>query len=127
MISHGGLIRAIFPPKRAKTSQALSSPKSDFTQTWKLDEWAAAGDVTFIFGVDAMPNLVELAAGIARVRLAAPGAAAPLQGEDRAEREKPENVKERIVREREYKNLVLQCEDVAEFEHRPATANRPTA
>jgi hypothetical protein len=34
---------------------------TDFTQTWKLDDWDAAGDVTFIFGVKAMPNLVSLA------------------------------------------------------------------
>ncbi len=34
---------------------------TDFTQTWKLDSWAVAGDVTFIFGVGAMPNLVALA------------------------------------------------------------------
>src|SRR5208283_4430545 len=29
------------------------------------------------------------------------------------------NVKERIVREKQFKNFVLQWEDVAEFEHRP--------
>ena len=40
------------------------------------------------------------------------------------ERQKPENVKERIVVERGYKNLVLQCEDVAEFKCRPGHCNR---
>src|SRR5579863_549438 len=34
---------------------------TDFTQTWKLDEWDDAGDVKFILGVDAMANLKELA------------------------------------------------------------------
>ncbi len=91
---------------------------TDFTQTWKLDAWAAAGDVTFIFGVDAMPNLRELAAALpesAWQRLERP----PRYEVKTSERKKPENVKERIVREREYKNLVLQYEDVAEFQYKP--------
>jgi len=40
------------------------------------------------------------------------------------ERTKPQNVKEPIVRARGYKNLVLQCEDVAEFNYRPGHCNR---
>jgi hypothetical protein len=35
------------------------------------------------------------------------------------ERKRPENVKERIVREREYKNIRLISEDVSEFDYRP--------
>src|SRR5258708_35328799 len=35
------------------------------------------------------------------------------------ERTRPANVKERIVREKGFKNFVLQWEDVAEFEHSP--------
>jgi hypothetical protein len=91
---------------------------TDFTQTWKLDEWDAAGDVTFIFGVDAMPNLVKLAETLpesAWQRLQRP----PRYDVKTSPRQKPENVKERIVREREYKNLELQYEDVAEFEYTP--------
>ena len=34
-------------------------------------------------------------------------------------RARPNNVKEQVVREKGFKNLVLQWEDVAEFEHRP--------
>jgi len=34
---------------------------TDFMQTWKLDSWDQAGDVSFIFGVKAMPNVVEQA------------------------------------------------------------------
>jgi hypothetical protein len=34
-------------------------------------------------------------------------------------RRRPENVKERIVRQREYKNIRLQSEEVAEFDYRP--------
>ena len=35
------------------------------------------------------------------------------------ERARPDNVKERVVREKGFKNFVLQWEDVAEFGHRP--------
>jgi hypothetical protein len=35
------------------------------------------------------------------------------------ERARPENVKEQIIKEREYKNIRLQSEDVAEFEYQP--------
>jgi hypothetical protein len=96
---------------------------TDFTQTWKLDEWDAAGDVRFIFGVDAMPNLRALAESLpesAWQRLQRP----PRYEVKTSPREKPENVKERIVREREYKNLVLQCEHVAEFKYRPGHCKR---
>ncbi len=96
---------------------------TDFTQTGRLDGWHEAGDVTFIFGVDAMPNLKKLAGELpesAWQRLARP----PRYEVKTTERDKPENVKERIVREREYKNLVLQYEDVAEFDYRPGKCSR---
>ena len=96
---------------------------TDFTQTWKLDGWDAAGDITFIFGVNAMPNLKALAEQLpdsAWQRLQRP----PRYEVKTSERDKRENVKERIVQEREYKNLVLQYEDVAEFTYRPGHCNR---
>jgi len=77
-----------------------------------------AGDVSFIFGVKAMPNVVEQAEELpesAWKRLARP----PRYQVKTEERQKPVNVKERIVREREYKNLALQYEDVAEFNYSP--------
>ena len=94
-----------------------------FTQAWKLDEWDQAGDVTFIFGVNAMPNLQRRAGELpesAWQRLARP----PRYQVQTEERHKPDNVKERIVRERGYTNMVLQYEDVAEFTYRPAHCKR---
>jgi hypothetical protein len=41
-----------------------------------------------------------------------------------SERAKPENVKEQIVQEKGYKNLVLQEEHVAEFSYQPGRCNR---
>ena len=39
-------------------------------------------------------------------------------------RHRPENVKERIVREREFKNIRLTCEDVAEFSYSPTLCEK---
>ena len=39
-------------------------------------------------------------------------------------RRRPENVKERIVRERGYENRRLVCEDVAEFNYRPGKCEK---
>jgi hypothetical protein len=96
---------------------------TDFTQTRKLDGWDDAGDVTFIFGVDAMPNLKELAANLPESvwqRLERP----PRHEVKTSPRGRRENVKERIVQEREYKNLVLEHEDVAEFTYQPGNCDR---
>jgi hypothetical protein len=97
---------------------------TDFSQTWKLDEWDNAGDIRFIFGIDAMPNLKALAKELpesAWQRLQRPPRYQAKTGE---ERQKPEDVKEQIVQERGYKNLVQQCEDVAEFKYRPGHCDR---
>jgi hypothetical protein len=39
-------------------------------------------------------------------------------------RQRPDNVKERIVREREFENIRLICEDVAEFAYRPGRCEK---
>ena len=112
------LDKAIDLCRRAGFKRVAMRGDTDFMQSWKLDGWDAAGDVTFIFGVNAMPNLVELAGGLAKSawwRLARP----PRYDVKTEERARPQNVKERIVRERKYKNLVLEYEDVAEFNYSP--------
>jgi hypothetical protein len=90
---------------------------TDFTQTGELDRWDADG-VEFIFGIDAMPNLVRLAEELPE------GAWKRLVRRPKYEvqtqpRARPENVKERIVRERGFENMRLFSEMVAEFEYRP--------
>ena len=95
---------------------------TDFTQTAELDRWDAQ-DVEFVFGIDTMPNLVKLAEGLpasAWKRLTRQ----PKYEVATQERAKPENVKERIVREREFENLRLQSEDVAEFDYRPVKCRK---
>jgi len=90
---------------------------TDFSQTEHLDRWHADG-VRFVFGIDAMPNLVTLAEkrpqrAWKRLRRR------PKYTVQTQPRERPENVKEEIVRAREFKNLRLQSEDVASFPYSP--------
>lgn len=90
---------------------------TDFSQTEHLDGWDAA-EVRFVFGIDAMPNLVNRAQTLpdgAWKRLRRP----PKYSVETEPRQRPENVKERIVRERGFKNLRLESEDVAFFDYSP--------
>jgi hypothetical protein len=91
---------------------------TDFTQTKHLDHWDRAGDVGFIFGIDAMPNLKawadELPAEAYRFLERPPRYA--IQTTPRAT---PERVKPEIVQERGYKTIHLLEEMIAEFDYRP--------
>ncbi|MBV8235285.1 MAG: IS1380 family transposase, partial [Acidimicrobiia bacterium] len=90
---------------------------TDFTQTKQLDAWDAEG-VTFLFGIDAMPNLKALAEDLPAsdwVELQRPPQYVA-QGEPRS---RPERIKDRIVRERGFETLTRIREDVAEVSYRP--------
>jgi hypothetical protein len=95
---------------------------TDFSHTGEFDRWEDDG-VMFAFGMDANPTLVKLAEslheaawrGLERVE-------APIKTEPR---ERPENVKERIVKEREFVNLRLESEQVADVEYKPGKCQRP--
>ena len=103
--------------RRAGFRKVLFRGDTDFSQTAHLDRWDAAG-ARFVFGIDAMANRVRIADGLnstawtplARKRKGAASA---------TRRARPDRVKERIVVEREYKNIRLRSEDVAEFAYRP--------
>ncbi|MCE9557225.1 MAG: transposase [Planctomycetes bacterium] len=120
------LDKAITLCRRAGFRKVLLRGDTDFEQTWKLDGWDQAGDITFVFGADAVKALERKAEAVAETawrRLERP-AKYEVQTEQRA---KPANVKEQIVREKGFKNFVLQWEDVAEFEHRPDRCQRACA
>jgi hypothetical protein len=90
---------------------------TDFTQTRHLDRWDEQ-DVRFVFGIDARANLIETAETLSRrawARLARP-AKCEIHSE---ERQRPDNVKEAKVVEREFKSIRLRSEDVAEFDYSP--------
>jgi len=95
---------------------------TDFSQTQELDRWDDEG-VMFIFGINAMRNLESIAdnlhGGLWKPLIR------PAKYEVRTEpRRRPENVKERIVVERGYKNIRLQSEHVAEFDYRPTKCRK---
>lgn len=95
---------------------------TDYSQTEHLDRWDSDG-IRFHFGYAAYPNLRGKADNLDESqwqRLDRP----PRYSVSTKERKKPERVKERIVVEREYKNIVLQSEDVAEFEYRPTACHK---
>jgi len=96
---------------------------TDFSQTAHLDRWDAQKDVTFLFGFDARPNLNALADALPRSAwktLARP-AKYQIQAPPRV---RPERVKEPIVIAREYENVRLLREDVAEFEYQPTACQK---
>jgi len=108
--------------RRAGFREILLRGDTDFTQTGELDRWDADG-VQFLFGIDAMPKLVKIADQLpqkAWKRLVRP---AKHEVATR-ERARPENVKERIVREREFENVRLFSEMVAEFDYRPTACQQ---
>jgi hypothetical protein len=97
---------------------------NDFSQTRHLDGWDSDPRLRFFFGYDSTPNLKVIADNLL------PSDWQPLKRLARYEvktkpRQRPENVKEKIVKEREYENKRLVSEDVAEFLYRP-TACRET-
>jgi hypothetical protein len=93
---------------------------TDFALTQHFDEWDK--DVEFVFGYDAMKNVIALSDEL-------PGEAwqaleRPVRVPRTRKREKRENVKEQIVREKGYKNIRLRSEDVAEFDYQPTACEK---
>ncbi|MGE5294801.1 MAG: IS1380 family transposase [Solirubrobacterales bacterium] len=96
---------------------------TDFTQTRHLDRWDKAGDVRFVFGIDAMPNLKALADDLPATAysfLERP----PRYAIKTAPRQEPERVKAEIVRERGFKVIHLLEEMIAEFDYRPVACRK---
>jgi hypothetical protein len=114
--------KAIVLTRRAGFRRVVLRGDTDFAQTEEFDSWDTAG-VTFYLGLDAMPNLVEIADNLGekawqkmkrRPRYARLG----------PPRQRPDNVKERIVRARGYENTRLVSEQVAEFSYRPGKCRK---
>ena len=124
--SHEGVVdyydRAISLCREAGFTEIRLRGDTDFSLTAEFDRWDDDG-VQFVFGYDAKANLVQ---------------AAERQREDlyhelvgRAERQiattaraRPRNVKDEIVRERNYKTLRQKAQDVVEFSYRPGNCKR---
>jgi hypothetical protein len=95
---------------------------TDFTQTEHLDEWDDDG-VRFIFGIDAMPNLYQI------VEKLPENAWKKLHRRAKYEvqtgpRRRPVNVKQQVVERREFTDIRLVNEYVAEFRYRPGKCRK---
>jgi hypothetical protein len=93
---------------------------TDFSLTGEFDRWSERG-VRFVFAYDAHRNLVRRALELPESAFMALRRG---RGRRRARRRKRENVKERIVVERGYKNIKLCAESIAEFEYQPVKCGR---
>jgi hypothetical protein len=108
--------------RRAGFKKITFRGDTDFTQTRRLDRWDQDG-VRFIFGIDAMANLKDLAGRLPDLQygeLERP----PRSTIKTVPRQARERHKERIVSEREFDTLKLIGEEVAEFEYRPVACKK---
>ena len=94
---------------------------TDFALTANFDRWAEKVD--FLFGMDANSALVKRAEALAEAAYTRLRRKSKYSVKTR-ERQRPENVKEQIVVQREFENLRLESEDVAEFRYRPGKCKR---
>lgn len=109
--------RAIALARRGGFRKIRLRGDTDFSLTRHFDRWTQAG-VEFVFGMDAKASFVrraeqvEEAAWEELVR-------APRYQVQTERRQRPENTKAQIVKERGYRNLTLEVEHVTEWEYRP--------
>ena len=94
---------------------------TDFSLTEHLDRWDQR--CRFVLGFDAYPNLVGLARGISEKRWEELERKPKYEVKTR-ERQRPDNVKDRIVRERGYKKIETVSEQVAEMPYRPGKCQK---
>lgn len=115
--------RAIALCRKAGWTSFLLRGDSAFSLTAHFDRWDDAG-VRFVFGYDASEPLLSRARAIDEEdyqQLIRKADAVLNEGSTRA---KQPRVKELVVRDREFNNLRLVREDIAEFEHQPRRAKR---
>ena len=109
--------------RQAGFRKILMRGDTKFAQTKHLDRWDDAGDIRFIFGYESHESLKaradELPANAYSLLKR------PQQHQIKTTpREKPERVKQEIVRERGYETVHLLEEMVAEFEYRPVACKK---
>lgn len=114
--------RSIGLCRTAGFTDILLRGDTDYALTANFDRWDADG-VRFVFGYDAKPNLIERASSEDSdmyhelVRRAE-------QAITTQPRTKPVNVKDEIVRAREYKKIRTTAEDVVEFTYQPGRCTK---
>ncbi len=114
--------RAIALCRRAGFRRILLRGDTDFSQTGHLDRWDEDG-VQFHFGYDAKKNLEEIAGNLPKTGWKKLRRPARYEVRTR-KRKRPDKVKDRIVRDRNFDILRLKSEEVAEFEYRPTKCKK---
>jgi len=114
--------KAVEVCRRAGFRKITVRGDTDFSQTRELDRWDSGG-MKFVFGINAMANLENLADSLPEAAWKPLKRPAKYQVKT-TPRRRPENVKERIVVAREFKNIRLASERVAEFSYRPTACSR---
>jgi hypothetical protein len=94
---------------------------TDFSLTEHFDKWDKK--CRFVFGIDAMPNLVSIADSIPEGQWA-PILRKPKYKVKTKKRKRPDNVKEQIVKERGFKNIRTISEHVAELDYQPGKCKK---
>jgi len=124
--SHEGVVdyydRAIALCRKAGFTEVRLRGDTDFSLTAEFDRWDTDG-VRFVFGYDARANLV------ARAQSADAETYHELVTRTERQiatnpRQRPRDVKDEIVRERNYKVLRQAAEEVVEFSYRPGKCKR---
>lgn len=96
---------------------------TDFALTGNFDRWTDAG-VGFAFGMDARSNLVKIAENIEEKRWKELKRRDKNTPKSAKRRKRQDRVKEEIVVRRQYKNIKLEKEHVAEFDYQPGKCSR---
>lgn len=111
--------------RRAGFDDILLRGDTAFALTTHFDDWDEDG-VRFVFGYNAFKNLVNRAedADESEYQRLIRHAQRAHEAHDKKRRAKPPRVKERIVRERAFKNLTLQHEDLFDFEYQPSACDK---
>lgn len=119
--ANGQADRAIALCQRAGFRKIRLRGDTDFSQTVHLDGWDANG-VEFLFGLDRTPGRHVIADDLAAAVWST--LQRPPRYQANTTRARPENVKEQIVIAREFKNIRLISERVAECEYQPTACKK---
>lgn len=115
--------RSIHLCRRAGFRRVLLRGDTDFSQTTQLDRWDD-DNVEFVFGMDAMKNLVELAENLPDAAWRELKRSTKTSRKTQQTRARRPNHKEQFVIEKEYKNKRQEKEFVAEFDYQPTACRR---
>jgi hypothetical protein len=114
--------RAISLCRKAGFQNIRLRGDTDFTQTEQLDRWDQEG-VKFVFGIDATRRLYELAGELPPEAWKTMVRRTKHTVKTRP-RKRPENIKQQVVEAREFEDIRLVKEHVAEFRYRPVKCKR---